>query len=226
MVQEGGLAQPASEYNCCAGRNLPAARSWPLRIICMISIPARRVGACVDGPRMQEKNEKADGRVDCDHVSGLPTRCHDRWPRWDPRSRPKHGCGFVSRCTQKGSLDPRFDRSSSFGSFTPASTRGSGVPRRCRSPVTRVVVPRPSPDETPVIATTARPDGDDRASVHLPARHQRPCSPGHLVGKCHSQPQPRLCAACARGTAGATRRSTTQHSTLPLSPSASGAQIA
>jgi hypothetical protein len=22
-------------------------------------------------PRMQEKNEKADGRVDCDHVSGL-----------------------------------------------------------------------------------------------------------------------------------------------------------
>ena len=28
------------EENCCAGRNLPVARSWPLRIMCMSSMPA------------------------------------------------------------------------------------------------------------------------------------------------------------------------------------------
>src|SRR5208283_2564125 len=31
----------------------------------------------------------------------LSTRCHDRWPRWSPRSSPKHGCGFASRCNTR-----------------------------------------------------------------------------------------------------------------------------
>ena len=49
----------------------------------------------------KRKNEKSDGRVDCDHVSGLSTRRHDRWPRWVPRSSPKHGRGFASRCNKR-----------------------------------------------------------------------------------------------------------------------------
>jgi hypothetical protein len=28
------------------------------------------------------------------------TRHHDRWPRWDPRCRPKHFGDFESRCTK------------------------------------------------------------------------------------------------------------------------------
>jgi hypothetical protein len=46
---------------------------------------------------MQEKIEKSDGRVDCDHVSGLLARQHGRWPRWDPQSSPKQGRGFEGR---------------------------------------------------------------------------------------------------------------------------------
>ena len=33
--------------------------------------------------------ENSDGWADCDHVFGLLTRRHDRWPRWNPRSGPK-----------------------------------------------------------------------------------------------------------------------------------------
>jgi hypothetical protein len=29
------------------------------------------------------------------------TRLDDRWPRWYPRSRPKHIGGFESRCTKR-----------------------------------------------------------------------------------------------------------------------------
>src|SRR5208283_1529582 len=49
----------------------------------------------------KRKNEKPAGWVDCDHVFGLSTRCHDRWPRWGPRSSAKHGCGFASRCNKR-----------------------------------------------------------------------------------------------------------------------------
>ena len=41
--------------------------------------------------------ENSDGRVECEHVSGLLTRHHVRWPRWGPRSSPKQFCGFESR---------------------------------------------------------------------------------------------------------------------------------
>ena len=44
-AREYGLVYPASEENCCAGPNLTAARSWPLRIMCMSSIPARVTAA-------------------------------------------------------------------------------------------------------------------------------------------------------------------------------------
>jgi hypothetical protein len=40
--------------------------------------------------------ENSDGRIDCDHVSGLMTRRHDRWPRWNPRSGPKQSSGLRS----------------------------------------------------------------------------------------------------------------------------------
>jgi hypothetical protein len=41
--------------------------------------------------------ENSDGRIDCEHVSGLLTRYEVRWPRWVPRSSPKQFCGFKSR---------------------------------------------------------------------------------------------------------------------------------
>jgi hypothetical protein len=31
----------------------------------------------------------------------LSTRRHDRWPRWGPRSSPKHGRDFASRCNKR-----------------------------------------------------------------------------------------------------------------------------
>ena len=34
------LVYPASAENCCIGRNLPVVRVWPLRIMCMSSMPA------------------------------------------------------------------------------------------------------------------------------------------------------------------------------------------
>jgi hypothetical protein len=55
----------------------------------------------------------------------LWTRLHDRWPRWYPRSKPKHFGGFESRCTKRvlwivGSTDRHLIQL-----FHPASTRGS-----------------------------------------------------------------------------------------------------
>jgi len=42
-------------------------------------------------------DENSDGRIDCEHVSGLSTRHHVRWPRWSPRSSPKQFCDLESR---------------------------------------------------------------------------------------------------------------------------------
>ena len=56
--------------------------------------------SCVDGASdARDYDEKSDGRIDCDHVSGLLTRRDDRWPRWGPRSSPKQSGGFESRDT-------------------------------------------------------------------------------------------------------------------------------
>ena len=49
----------------------------------------------------KKRNEKSDGRVDCDHVFGLLMRRHDRWPRWGPRSSPKQRRSFESRGTER-----------------------------------------------------------------------------------------------------------------------------
>ena len=60
-------------------------------------IPSYR-RSCVDGPldaRASLRN--SDEQIDCEHVSGLSTRHHVRWPRWNPRSSPKQFCGFESR---------------------------------------------------------------------------------------------------------------------------------
>jgi len=45
--------------------------------------------------------ENFDGRIDCDHLSGLLTRHHDRWPRWVPRSSPKQSGGLEGRDTKR-----------------------------------------------------------------------------------------------------------------------------
>ena len=34
-------------------------------------------------------------RVACAHVSGLLTRLHDRWPRWDPQASAKQPGGLI-----------------------------------------------------------------------------------------------------------------------------------
>jgi DNA invertase Pin-like site-specific DNA recombinase len=74
--------------------------------------------------------ENADGRIDCEHVSGLLTRRHVRWPRWGPRPVPNNFAALKA-----GTLIG-FSGSSvrpiviSFSSFTPASGRkpnGMGV---------------------------------------------------------------------------------------------------
>jgi hypothetical protein len=45
--------------------------------------------------------ENSDAWVDCDHVFGLLTRHHDRWPRWNPRSGPKQSSDFKSHWWQR-----------------------------------------------------------------------------------------------------------------------------
>ena len=82
----------------------------------------------------------SDGRVDCEHVSGLLTRHHVRWPRWGPRSSPKQFCGFESRHANRvlwiiGSTDRHLIELLHPGN--------NAVPvRRAPSPVTRVIVTR------------------------------------------------------------------------------------
>ena len=62
----------------------------------------REMEPCVDGPSdAREKMRNLTGGSIAIMCPALSTRRHDRWPRWDPRSRPKHGCGFVSRCTKR-----------------------------------------------------------------------------------------------------------------------------
>ncbi len=57
--------------------------------ICEIHVNTTLCAMCGRPLGCKRENEKPDGRVDCDHVSGLLTRRHDRWPRWGPRSSPK-----------------------------------------------------------------------------------------------------------------------------------------
>ena len=89
--------------------------------------PPEGVGACVDGASdARGKVRILTGRSIAIMCPALLTRHHDRWPRWYPRSRPKHMRDFESRCTKRvlwivGSTDRHLIRS-----FTPASTRGSG----------------------------------------------------------------------------------------------------
>ena len=49
----------------------------------------------------REKMRRLTGESTAIMCPALSTRRDDRWPRWDPRSRPKHGCGFVSRCNKR-----------------------------------------------------------------------------------------------------------------------------
>ncbi len=69
------------------------------RTLSVLADPHECVSACMCGRPLRCKSfeENSDGRVDCEHVSGLLTRHHVRWPRWGPRSSPKQFCGFESR---------------------------------------------------------------------------------------------------------------------------------
>ena len=72
------------------------------------------VGACVDGPSdARGKMRILTGRSIAIMCPAFVTRHHDRWPRWYPRSNPKHLGGFDSRCTKRVLWIVGFDRSSS-----------------------------------------------------------------------------------------------------------------
>ena len=84
----------------------------------------------------KRKNENSDGRIDCDHVSGLLARQHGRWPRWGPRSKPKHECGFESLCTKRvlwivGSTDRHLIQLFHPGINTRSGGLGRLPPRGC-----------------------------------------------------------------------------------------------
>jgi hypothetical protein len=73
----------------------------------------RDCGACVDDPlgaRGERQSLTAVRRRSC--VRPL-TRHGDRWPRWVPRTSPKHGCGIGMPVQHTGFLVRRLDRSSS-----------------------------------------------------------------------------------------------------------------
>jgi hypothetical protein len=60
------------------------------------------VGACVDGPLdAREKMRNLTGGSIAIMCPALSTRHDDRWPRWVPRSRPKHFGGFESLYTKR-----------------------------------------------------------------------------------------------------------------------------
>jgi hypothetical protein len=64
--------------------------------------PRPRLGACVDGPSdARGKMRILTGRSIAIMCPAFSTRHHGRWPRWYPRSRPKHMRGFESRCTKR-----------------------------------------------------------------------------------------------------------------------------
>ena len=64
--------------------------------------PLSGVGACVDGPPdARGKMRIPTGRSIAIMCPAFSTRRHDRWPRWYPRSKPKHIGGFESRCTKR-----------------------------------------------------------------------------------------------------------------------------
>jgi hypothetical protein len=78
----------ADQHACvqCRHRSDPG---WSIR-------PGLRRG----GFRSQRRRRHAR-ETDCDHVSSMFYAAHDRWPRWGPRSGPKHGRGFESLCNKR-----------------------------------------------------------------------------------------------------------------------------
>ena len=94
-------------------------------------------------PWMQGFKENADGRVGCEHVSGLLTRRHARWPRWGPRPSPKQFCGFESRHANRvlwiiGSTDRHLIQLLNPGNNARFRRRPANA-----GLVTRVIVPMP-----------------------------------------------------------------------------------
>ena len=65
-----------------------------------VGFPSLRV-LCGRPLGFKSESENSDGRIDCDHVSGLLTRHHDRWPRWVPRSSPKQSGDLEGRDSKR-----------------------------------------------------------------------------------------------------------------------------
>src|SRR5271166_6806131 len=84
--------------------------------------------------------ENSDRWVDCDHVFGLLTRHHDRWPRWNPRSGPKQSNDLEATGSNGFSGSSIRPIVISVSSCTPASTRGSGGDRLWPITAPRVLV--------------------------------------------------------------------------------------
>ena len=84
----------APETSNTRNRSLPARLIPPIRCLPPVE---RSFGVMCGRPVGARAEENADGLVGCDHVFGLLTRRHVRWPRWGPRPSPKQFCGFESR---------------------------------------------------------------------------------------------------------------------------------
>src|SRR5208337_4289809 len=160
--------------------------------------------ACVDGPLdAREKTRSLTGgsiAIMCPAcrrgaMTAGPDGVRDPVPNTDAASQAFAPSGFSGSSVRPIVI--------SFSSFTPASTRGSGVTGCCRSAVTRVIVTHASRAISLLNhgrsraavrrrSCRSRPGGSGRVPIHLPARHQRPCHPGHLVGECHGDDFSRL----------------------------------
>ena len=147
---------------------------------------------------------------------------HDRWPRWDPRSSPKHFGDFDKPVHQAGSLDRRFDRASSHSALSPRHQRAvQSEPSGCRQTATRVIATPPGWAMLVTAPTAERLEYRQRASrcslTVQAVRRLTPLMPPSLrwwhpgAGiplhvssaptlsgpSCWQAPRRRLCVACA-----------------------------
>jgi hypothetical protein len=168
--------------------------------------------ACMCGRPLGCKSfdENSDGRVDCEHVSGLLTRHDVRWPDGvrDPvpnnfaASRAGTLIGFSGSSVRPIVI--------SFSSVTPASTHASDDDQRTPVLATRVIVTHAA-RAIPLLdhargPVAARPPGVQRDRVRRsPARRRRTHCP---VGCLATRPASRHISACSSTAAAIVSRVT------------------
>ena len=105
-----------------SSRNETLVRRWAKRRPRLSGRLLRFVSHVWTAPRMQEKNENSDGRFDCGHVSGLLARRMAAGPDGFA-IQSQTMSGLRRAVARSGSLDRRFDRSSSHSALSPRHQR-------------------------------------------------------------------------------------------------------